>query len=234
MDRPQKYYGKVVKIIDGDTYKIKDKNGNTQTIRLLGIDTPEKNQEYGMVAKKFIQEIIEGKEVFVVPVALGQYGRVIAHIKLNGKAIAETLLENGMAFASGNNHKYAHHYYALEQRARINKTGIWKKYNENPAEFRRRLRVKKYRNNPLEKKYDESITNKMDIKLPPPRKGLLTQLIDFVEKITYREEYKELEKERERIARNKEKQESEIKNESTDEVNPSYEGVQKSLKRFKI
>lgn len=39
-----KYYAKVSRVIDGDTFTIKDKNGNTKIIRILGIDTPEKSK----------------------------------------------------------------------------------------------------------------------------------------------------------------------------------------------
>ena len=42
--------GVVVKVKDGDTVEILDDNKVTYNIRLAGVDCPEKNQDFGVVA----------------------------------------------------------------------------------------------------------------------------------------------------------------------------------------
>lgn len=185
----EKYYGKVIKVIDGDTFKVKNKSGDIHTIRLLGVDTPEKKQEHGALATEFTKNLIEGRTVFVVPVSLGRYGRIVAHVKLDDVAIAETMLKAGMCFASGNNHKYANLFYSLEQKARINNTGIWKTVNQNPYEYRRNNKFRKVRNNPLYKQYSKEVTDRPDIKLTRPKKSLLNHLMDFIDKFNKDEDY---------------------------------------------
>lgn len=230
-----KYYAKVSRVIDGDTFTIKDKNGNTKIIRILGIDTPEKKQEFGNIATEFTRNLIEGKTVFVVPVQLGRYGRLIAHIKLDGKAIAETLLNEGMCFASGHGHKYDQLFYALEQQARVRKVGIWKKYNENPALYRKRHKFKSFYNNPLFKKPTDEVKNKADIKLPPPRKGLLNQLVEIIDRWKYKEAYDEIEEnkaKKERAAKIKEEEKVQTKDKKEDVKSEiSYEGFINNLKK---
>lgn len=145
-----KYIGKVAYIVDGDTFDVVDKNKQKQRIRIFGIDTPEKRQEFGLTAKEFTRELLEDKYVEVDTVALGQYNRVVAIVKVNGQSVAEELLKAGLAFASGSNHRLANHYFSLQEQAKSRNVGLWKSEKaENPSVFRRRLSREKLRNNPL-------------------------------------------------------------------------------------
>ena len=133
-----KYYATVTRVIDGDTFEIKDKFGKSQTIRLFGIDTPEKKQPFGMTAKAYTEKLIDKKEVFVESVELGRYNRVVAVVYVNGQSLGEMLLADGIAFAAGENHPLANKYYALQERARVNNRGVHKLGIISPAEFRRK------------------------------------------------------------------------------------------------
>lgn len=46
--------GKVIKIYDGDTFRIDTKKMEEYKIRISDIDCPEKNQSYGIEAKNFL------------------------------------------------------------------------------------------------------------------------------------------------------------------------------------
>lgn len=57
--------GKVVHIADGDTITVLEKNREYK-IRLYGIDTPEKAQDFGVKAKAFASDLVSQKEVTVI------------------------------------------------------------------------------------------------------------------------------------------------------------------------
>jgi micrococcal nuclease len=134
----RKYFATVKRIVDGDTFQVEDKFGNTQVIRLFSVDTPEKQQTFGMTAKQYTSDLIYKKEVEIQPIELGQYNRVVAIVKINGESLGEILISNGIAFAAGSNHVFSQRYYALQEKARVNNRGLWKLGIENPAVFRKK------------------------------------------------------------------------------------------------
>ena len=88
-----KYYGKVVKVIDGDTIDINIDLGfnifHKIRVRLKGIDTPEIYHPYnreelilGRDAKQFVIDSVLDKDVVVETFKdkKGKYGRYIANI----------------------------------------------------------------------------------------------------------------------------------------------------------
>ena len=56
----------VDKVHDGDTIQVFRK-GREVDIRFYGIDCPEKDQPYGMKAKRYVSRMCKGKTVEVVP-----------------------------------------------------------------------------------------------------------------------------------------------------------------------
>jgi len=97
---------KVERIIDGDTFK----TGN-ETIRMLGINTPEKKEKYYLEAKNFLENEIANK---TVNLEFGKerkdlYGRTLAYAFLGNKNVNLELVKNGFAnfyFPSGRDGKY--------------------------------------------------------------------------------------------------------------------------------
>jgi len=51
-------YGRVVGVIDGDTVKVLDATQQLHTVRLMGIDAPEKAQPYGQRSKQSLSEMV--------------------------------------------------------------------------------------------------------------------------------------------------------------------------------
>ena len=96
----------VDRIIDGDTIE-----SNGTSIRLLGINTPEKGEFYYDEAKKFLEQEILNK---TVTLKFGKekedrYGRTLAYIFLNGENINLNLVKKGLAnyyFPSGKDGYY--------------------------------------------------------------------------------------------------------------------------------
>lgn len=73
----------VVGIMDGDTIKVRV-DGVQTTVRLEGIDAPERKQAYGTKAKEQLAALLEGKAVSIVPQGKDRYGRVLARVMAVG------------------------------------------------------------------------------------------------------------------------------------------------------
>lgn len=86
--------GIVTRIIDGDTIVI-----NNETIRLLGINSPEKGEKYYLESKNFLEKNILNKEV---QIQFGKekydlYGRKLAYIFYANENINLKSVENGFS-----------------------------------------------------------------------------------------------------------------------------------------
>ena len=89
----------IAKVIDGDT--VKDKHGNSY--RLLGINTPELNEEGGLDAKSFLDSLIMGKEVVIEKDyskdTIDFYKRHLCYIYYNSIDINKLMIEKGFTKA---------------------------------------------------------------------------------------------------------------------------------------
>lgn len=125
----------VKRVVDGDTLKI-DYNGKEESVRLIGVDTPEsvhpdesKNTEFGKKASEFSKNYLEGKQIsleFDVQ-ERDKYGRLLAYVYLNGIMYNKTLLEEGYAKIATYppNVKYVDDFTKIQEEARNNKKGLW-------------------------------------------------------------------------------------------------------------
>ena len=128
---------KVVGVKDGDTVVLL-RNGEEVTVRLFGVDTPEKNQAFGQKAKQFTSDMVFGKQVRLIVHNKDRYGRTVGTIILpDGRNLNEELVRNGFAW----------HYKAYskdvnlanaEADARRFKRGLWADPNPvAPWDFRK-------------------------------------------------------------------------------------------------
>ena len=128
--------GKVIKIVDGDTFDLLTENKTTLRIRMNGIDCPERKQDYYQVCKDALGDYIFGKEVSLITYGTDRYKRTIAEVYIGSEDINLKMITNG----------YAWHYkkyssdakMALaEKEARIQKYGLWAMINPvAPWDFR--------------------------------------------------------------------------------------------------
>lgn len=128
---------KVIAVKDGDTIDLLRK-GETIKVRLYGVDSPEKDQDYGQKAKDYTAQLAFGKQVRLIAHNKDRYGRTVGTIILpDGRNLNEELIRNG----------YAWHYkeYSrdknlgnLETDARRFKRGLWQDKNPvAPWDFRK-------------------------------------------------------------------------------------------------
>lgn len=95
--------------VDGDTIAV-NMNGTTETIRFIGVDTPETHkpntpvQCYGPAAAAYTKSRIGGSKVRLVSDSLGtnrdRYNRLLRYVYLpDGTDLDEALVAHGYAFA---------------------------------------------------------------------------------------------------------------------------------------
>lgn len=119
------FEGKVVAIADGDTLTVLRADKTQAKVRLHGIDAPESGQDFGTVARRHLGELCHEKTVWVEPVELDRYGRIVARVSVGSESINVRQVRDGMAWWF---RKYAPGDVTFEQaesEARKAKRGLW-------------------------------------------------------------------------------------------------------------
>ena len=107
----------VLEVIDGDTFKI-NYNGQKKSVRILGMNTPEKSGPYrtrecfGEEATKKAKEILSGKKISLEfdpsQPKFDKFGRILAYVYVDGKVdFEEEMIKQGYAYEyTYHGHKY--------------------------------------------------------------------------------------------------------------------------------
>lgn len=134
--------GKVVAIIDGDTYDILLEGNKTVRIRMEGIDAPEKGMPFYKAAKKHLSALCFGKTIRLEVHDEDSNDRKIAFSYLeDGRELSHEMLKAGMAwhFIKYNKDK---DLAKLESQARELKEGLWIDESPMPPWINRALHRK--------------------------------------------------------------------------------------------
>lgn len=136
LSKTANYYD-VVEIVDGDTIKI-NYNGTTESIRFIGIDTPETVhpstpvQCFGIEASNKAKELMQNKKVRLEFDATqgerDKYNRLLAYVFLeDGTHINYKMIREGFAFEYTYNlpYKYMDEFKEAERLAREEGQGLW-------------------------------------------------------------------------------------------------------------
>ncbi len=140
----------VVRIVDGDTVEIRYRNGTADTVRLLGVDTPEVHsantpeefegipetaagerclRRYGERASAFATERLADRTVVLRFDAesdrRGYYGRLLGYLVVDGENFNRLLLTNGLARVYDSRFTERERFYEAESTAREAGTGLW-------------------------------------------------------------------------------------------------------------
>jgi endonuclease YncB( thermonuclease family) len=131
-ERPSGYvlHGHVVRVIDGDTLVMLDDSGERHTLRLAGIDAPEKGMPYGLSSKNTLITWLDGEEVTAQIAKNDRYGRKIATVVHQGRDINLALLKAGLAwhykrYAREQTPEHADSYGNAELLAKGEQRGLW-------------------------------------------------------------------------------------------------------------
>lgn len=91
--------GRVSRVLDGDTLQINDLATGAQTVRLEGIDAPEKDQRFGEEARRWLAHEVSGKGVRVeVTTGKDRYERKLGHVYVGDRWLNFELVKAGLAW----------------------------------------------------------------------------------------------------------------------------------------
>ncbi len=130
--------GVVTRVSDGDTLWVRLPLGGAPVkVRFQGLDAPESCQDWGQQAAKALKAKALNQTVMISTRARDDYGRLIAHVRMDGDDLGAWMVEQG--------HAWSYHYrndpgpYAAQERsARTAKRGLWASGTTvNPREFRK-------------------------------------------------------------------------------------------------
>lgn len=117
--------GKVIGIIDGDTYDLLTPEKKTIRIRTAAIDAPERGMPFYKVSKQYLAKLCFGKTVTLKEDARDRYDRIVAFTYLKDSTeVSAEMLKAGMAWhfkKYNSNEELAR----LEIDARNARIGLW-------------------------------------------------------------------------------------------------------------
>ena len=133
----EEFYAKIIVVIDGDTVLIRRASGLVK-IRLAEIDAPEvghagmggqppnsqKAQAFGEASRQSLSDMVLGRQVNVVSQAVDKYGRMVAHLNVNGLDVNAEQIRRGMAWEYSNFHSNKE-LIALQEEAQNASRGLW-------------------------------------------------------------------------------------------------------------
>ncbi|MFN3869878.1 MAG: thermonuclease family protein [Aquificaceae bacterium] len=141
---------KVVRVVDGDTFRCTLNNGEEVRVRLIGVDTPESKAnekarrdaeksgksveeivKMGKLSAEFTKKLLPKEEVVYLEFDVqrtDKYGRLLAYAWLSdGRMLNEVLIKEGYAqvYTIPPNVKYQDRFLAAQKYARENNKGLW-------------------------------------------------------------------------------------------------------------
>nr|AQS33456.1 hypothetical protein [uncultured archaeon] len=110
----------VSRTIDGDTLVLE----NGETVRLLNINTPEKNEDYYKEAADYLKQL-ENKTAIVKRQGKDKYSRTLARVYLDDKYINLEIIEQGLAKKFLVEQSELKEFSDAEAQAIENEKGMW-------------------------------------------------------------------------------------------------------------
>ncbi len=125
---------RVLQVVDGDTFKVQ-LNGKRESVRIIGIDTPETVdprktvQCFGKEASAKLKKLLLRKTVTLERNPAedrDKYNRLLRYVNLNKKDIGAQMIQDGYAFSYKQfPHPRLDAYNELETKAREESKGLW-------------------------------------------------------------------------------------------------------------
>ncbi|ELY50493.1 thermonuclease family protein [Natronococcus jeotgali] len=141
----------VTRVIDGDTMEVRFASGEEDTVRLIGVDTPETSlgdvapgeyetipdtpaardhlYNWGQQASRYATDELEGREVRVVTDVegdrRGSFGRLLAYVYVGDTNFNLDLLEGGYARVYDSSFSLRDEFDSAESEARSSDVGLW-------------------------------------------------------------------------------------------------------------
>ena len=143
---PWTFHARVTWVCDGDTVWVRTFWGRRLKLRLIGMDAPESNQNYGRESQRCLDRLVGGRFVKVTVICNDKYGRYVAKIMKGSTDVSLRMIEEGMAWAyvfSNVPKEDAKAYKAAAAKAKKEGKGLWYRGKpEAPWDYRRRQRTR--------------------------------------------------------------------------------------------
>ena len=115
----------VDRIVDGDTVEL----NNSEKVRFICVNTPEKNEDGYLEATNFLRETLLNKTVLLVKDTSDKdkYGRLLRYVYLDGKLVNSLIAEKGFgeSFPFEPDTSLCNEIKTAEEKAKFDKIGIW-------------------------------------------------------------------------------------------------------------
>lgn len=123
--------GKIKKVYDGDTIDVETNKGKVYTVRMLGAEAPDVNENFGDKSKKKLSDLILGKDATIIIRKKDSSERYVGTVYSGGQDINLRQIETGMALylqqngyePKGDDRRL---YERAEQKARSERNGLWR------------------------------------------------------------------------------------------------------------
>lgn len=133
-----------VRVLDGDSLIVADRDGRRLEVRIHGIDAPERRQPYSNPSRRNLDRMLRGKQITMIPRDRDRYERVVARLVVDQQDVGLEQIRDGLAW---HYRRYQDEqppdersaYSQAERRARQSRTGLWRDAEPiAPWEYRRR------------------------------------------------------------------------------------------------
>lgn len=137
---------RVTEFVDGDTIAV-NMNGNKETIRFIGVDTPETHdprkvvQCFGQAAAAYTKQLIGNNPVRLESDPLStnrdRYNRLLRYIYLpDGRLVQAEIIKNGYGFAyTSFPFTKSYEFLNYQKQAREQSKGLWSDCTPQPNQY---------------------------------------------------------------------------------------------------
>lgn len=119
----------VIRVVDGDTIVVAIGGTSGTKVRLIGIDTPERNECFYRAATLRMRSLVEGKRARLVRDVsqTDRYGRLLRYVYVGELFVNAAMVSEGFASTATYPPDVAHalDLLRLERAARAAKRGLW-------------------------------------------------------------------------------------------------------------
>ena len=133
--------GRVVGVTDGDTISVLDEKNSQHSIRLAGIDAPERRQAFGERSRQNLRRFAFQNDVKLECHKTDRYRRKVCRVTIEGLDIALVQIQAGMAwhykqYQAEQSSEDRARYAEMEYDAKAQRIGLWQDKNPiSPWEF---------------------------------------------------------------------------------------------------
>ena len=121
----------MLRVVDGDTIVVALRGARGTKVRLIGIDTPERDECLSSAATERMRALVAGKSVKLVRDVseTDRYGRLLRYVYVGTRSINAAMVSEGFATAATYPPDVAHalEFVTLERKARLAGRGLWSK-----------------------------------------------------------------------------------------------------------